>query len=262
MIQYSVFPEGKRRIVTFSFDDGQNGDRRLADIFRKYGVKGTFHLNGSMYKNMSDEELKARAAWYDGMEISCHTYSHLSPLVTSKTALVTEIMKDREILERMAGYPVVGMSYPYGFYSDEIVRIAEDCGIVYSRTTKDNGFGLPVNFMTWHPSCKHTTAETAIETFFQRNDSVRSPLLYIWGHSFEFKTEEDWARIESIVASVAGRDDTWYATNIEIYRYTEAVKRLVISTDEKTFYNPSAIDVYIEVDRKEVKIPAGQTVRL
>lgn len=265
MIQYCVFPEGKRRIVTFSFDDGQKGDKRLAEIFRKYGVKGTFHLNSSMYKNMTDEELKERASWYEGQEIACHTYSHLSPTVTSPTALATEVLKDREILERMAGYPVVGMSYPYGQYSEEVIRVMEDCGIVYSRTTGSNPgqrFILPNRFMTWHPSCKHVSAEETIEEFLSKNDPVRSPLLYIWGHSFEFKTEEDWARIEGIVASVSGREDTWYATNIEIYRYMQAVKGLVVSLDEKIIQNPSATDVYIEVDRKEVCIPAGKTVRL
>lgn len=37
MIQYHVFPGGKKRIVTFSYDDGNPRDERLVEMFNKYG---------------------------------------------------------------------------------------------------------------------------------------------------------------------------------------------------------------------------------
>ena len=43
-MQY-LYPQGKRLALTFSYDDGQIFDRRLAQIFREYGMKATFHLN-------------------------------------------------------------------------------------------------------------------------------------------------------------------------------------------------------------------------
>ena len=46
MIQYHVYPGGKKRVVTFSYDDGSKNDARLIALFNKYGVLGTFHLNG------------------------------------------------------------------------------------------------------------------------------------------------------------------------------------------------------------------------
>ena len=36
---------GKKKAVTFSFDDGVTQDIRLIEIFNKYGLKGTFNLN-------------------------------------------------------------------------------------------------------------------------------------------------------------------------------------------------------------------------
>ena len=60
MIQYHVFPGGKKRIVTFSYDDGHKNDERLIGLFNKYGVKGTFHLNGINYVGAT-EERKAEA---------------------------------------------------------------------------------------------------------------------------------------------------------------------------------------------------------
>lgn len=264
MIQFNVFPGGKRRIVTFSFDDGQPNDKRLAELFRKYGVKGTFHLNGRMYRNMTSEELAQRAAWYEGHEISSHMFDHPNPPIMTSVATVNQIMKDRAMLEKIAGYPVYGMSYPYGLYTGETMQVMRDCGIVYSRTTQayKNRFPLPTDFLTWHPSCKFDEAEPVIADFLSRNDSMRHPLLYIWGHSYELRTEADWERMEALVASVAGRDDTWYATNMEIYRYVMACRSLIYTVDEKTFYNPTDRDVWLEVDKKVVVVPAGSTVNI
>ena len=43
------FPEGKYKALTFSYDDGVEQDARLIEIFRKYGLKGTFNLNSALY---------------------------------------------------------------------------------------------------------------------------------------------------------------------------------------------------------------------
>lgn len=47
MLQYHIYPGGLRRIVTFSFDDGLENDARLIELFDKYNLKATFHLNGN-----------------------------------------------------------------------------------------------------------------------------------------------------------------------------------------------------------------------
>ena len=40
-----VYPQGKAKALTFSYDDAQHYDRELVPIFNKYGMKATFHLN-------------------------------------------------------------------------------------------------------------------------------------------------------------------------------------------------------------------------
>ena len=61
MIQYHIYPNAKRRIVTFSYDDGSANDERLISLFNKYGVKGTFHLNGF---DLTESEIEAKRALY------------------------------------------------------------------------------------------------------------------------------------------------------------------------------------------------------
>ena len=60
-----VYPNGLRKALTFSYDDGQSFDRRLAELLRSHGMKGTFHLNSERVgadwgneKFITAEELK------------------------------------------------------------------------------------------------------------------------------------------------------------------------------------------------------------
>lgn len=263
MIQFHVFPGGKKRVLTFSYDDGSAGDARLIEMFNRYGVKGSFHLNGNRYVGITEEEIAALRARYAGHEVSCHTLRHGWPSRMPSQSVVCEVMEDRKILERVFGYPVVGMSYPSGSYSDAVISALEACGIVYSRTTQSTGnFFLPEHFLAWHPTCHHRDALPLCEKFLANLDSQWThPLCYIWGHSHEFRTEEDWAYMEQVVSLLAGNEKIWYATNIEIYDYMTAQRRLRISADETVFRNPSDISVWVERNKTDIiEIPAGQTV--
>lgn len=263
MIQYQVYPGGKEGIVTFSYDDGKPQDAQLIDLFNAYGVKGTFHLNGKNYLTATDEEKARLREIYAGHEIACHTLNHGYPTKMPVLSVLNEVMEDRKILESIAGYPVVGMSYPYGDYNNSVISAMQTCGIVYSRTIDNTpSFRLPENFMQWHPTSHHRNALPLCERFVGRLEEKRhNPLLYIWGHSYEFKTQEHWDQMEQILKLVARNDKIWYATNIEIYNYVAAQKSLQISADEKMFYNPSAIPVWVERNKEEIiEIPAGETV--
>ena len=260
MVQYHIYPGGKRRIVTFSYDDGSENDVRLIALFNKYGVKGTFHLNSArVAANYTGQEEMLRAR-YAGHEVACHTVRHGWPARMPMPSVVRETYFDREALEKIFGCPVIGMSYPSGSYDDDSVAAMRACGIVYSRTTKGtNNFPLPEDFMRWHPTCHHRDALPLADQFLEQLASEWThPLFYVWGHSHEFRTEEDWAKMEELVAKIAGHEEIWYATNLEIYEYLTAQKQLIISADETIFRNPTATDVWVERDKRDVLcIPAG-----
>ncbi len=266
MIQINCYPGGVKRVVTFSYDDGHPNDERLVALFNKYHVKGTFHLNSSRFKGCTDEELAAIRQRYIGHEISCHSVHHGEFTHMTDISIVKETIEDRLFLEKLAGYPVVGMSYPNGGYNAHVMDVLRSCGIVYNRTAKGSlrNMDAPLDFLEWIPSCHHRDAETVGKAFLDTIDSEwYRPILYIWGHSHELRTEEDWQYIEHIVSMLANNPKVWYATNIEIYNYTMAARSLVISADESMIYNPSSINVWVERNKKEIfEIPAGQTVTL
>ena len=263
MICYRIFPGGKRGAVTFSFDDGPKEDEGVIALLNKYGLKGTFHLNAIWHKDADEKERERLRALYLGHEVACHTFSHGFPRLMPPASLTVEILRDRKVLEGIFGYPVIGMSYPFGDYDDEVVSAMRASGIVYSRTTRNALNAVyPDSPLTWAPSCHHTSAlEVWKKVYPKFGTEWTKGIFFVWGHSFEFKTEEDWATFEGVLAEVSGKDNVWYATLIDIYNYTTAQKNLQISLDERIFYNPSSIDVWVERDNKDIiHVPAGKTV--
>ena len=87
-------------------------------------------------------------------------------------------------------------------------------------------------------------------------------MMYVWGHSYEFDRDNNWDHIEKFCEYMGGRDDIWYATNIEIVDYMNAAKNLKFTAAGDVVYNPSAIAVWISVDGVIHKIEGGQTVNI
>ncbi len=259
-----VYPKGLRKALTFSYDDGQIHDRRLAELLRNHGMKGTFHLNsgtletgdkGSFY--VSEGELKEV---YQGHEIACHGVQHRSPTTITGQQMLLEIQEDRKSLEKLTGELVQGMSYAFGNYSPEVIETVKNAGIKYSRTVNSShGFFLPADFMQWHPTCHHNDRLLELgDNFLNVPDFYELPLMYVWGHSFEFAYSGDWSVIEAFVEKMAGKDNIWYASNMEIYSYVNAVRQQEFSADGLTMYNPTAYSVWVSAENGLMEIKSGQ----
>lgn len=262
---FTCFPEGKFKVLTMSYDDGTNSDRRLIEIFNKYGIKGTFHLNaGLTYGDDSRVQLSEVGKLYSGHEVSAHTYTHPTIARCPQSLVIQQILNDREELENACGYAVRGISYPNRSFSPDIVNLLPHCGIEYARTGDSTGtFAMPDNFHLWKPTChhKHNLLELGKE-FVSLYKSQYLYMMYVWGHSFEFDYDNNWELIEEFCKTAGGKDDIWYATNIEIVDYMKAAKNLKFTVDMDKVYNPSAIAVWISVDGKIYKINSGETVQI
>ncbi|MDP4089642.1 MAG: polysaccharide deacetylase family protein [Bacillota bacterium] len=263
-IKFDLFPQGKTKALTMSYDDGQIFDRRLVGIFNKYGIRGTFHLNsGTLGKEpfINAEEV---AELYKGHEVSVHTKTHPFLNCIPVEAVAEEVIEDRKNLESLVGYPIRGMSYPYGVYNEDTIKTLEALGIQYSRTVNaHHDFRIPDNFLTWPATCHHS--DNLIETgkrFLNYQYNGKLKLMYVWGHSFEFDRADNWDLIEDFCSMMSDKDEIWYATNIEVVRYVKALKALEFSAKGDIVYNPTAMSVWINVNGSAVEIKSGQIVKL
>ena len=262
-----LFPRGVKKALTFSYDDGQIHDRRLVELFNRYQVKATFHLNAGTLGICTDssafvgkDEVKSL---YHGHEVSCHGYHHPYFNQLPHDQMVRQIYEDKRTLEECCGYPVRGMSYPYGEYSEELIQTALSLGMEYSRTVEStNGFHIPKDFMRWNPSCHHSNVFDIMKEVIDHPHYRQLMLFYVWGHSYEFDRDKNWDLMEEFLQQISGQEDIWYASNIEIVDYIHAFRNLRVSVNEDCLYNPSAKTVWIKAGEQLLTIAAGETIRL
>lgn len=256
------FPEGKIKALTFSYDDGAAPDERLVEIFNRHGMKATFNLNAVHYRDKQEEKADYLKKLYAGHEIACHGKTHPFFERLPQMSLVEEILEDRRELEKLTGKIINGMAYPYGTYDSNVIQTLRSLGIVYSRTVKSTGrFGFPDDFLEWHPTCHHRENVAEVADRFLAAPYVS--LFYVWGHSHEFERNNNWEIIENLCAKLEGKADIWYATNMKIYSYITAFRRLVTSADARIVRNPSAQSVWIFNEKGTlIELTGGSETRL
>lgn len=274
------FPGGLAKAVTFSYDDGVEQDIRLVEIFDKYGLKGTFNINtgsfaeeghvyhkGQVHRRMTQKQTYELFA-NSPHEVAVHTLNHpfLEQLPTNM--VIDEVLNDRRNIEEMFGKITRGMAYPFGTTSDAVVDALKMCGIVYSRTTKaTNSLEFPKDSWLRLPATCHHNAQSLGELSDKLINETpsRAPwMLYVWGHSYEFESNDNWHVIENLCEKISGKPDIWYATNIEIFDYVTAYNSLIFSNKGDIVYNPTSTEVFFADSRvnKTYSVKPGETKTL
>lgn len=272
------FPGGLAKSFTMSYDDGVEQDKKLASIMKKHGLKGTFNLNsgiyakkgtvyapGTIHRRMDEEEV-SKLYKEDGFEVASHAFTHpfLERIPTYQVA--TEILKDREKLESQFDTIVRGFAYPFGTFNDEVVNILKECGIAYARTVHSTRlFKMPQNWLLLDPTCHHDDEKLfeLADKFINAKDDYGYPMMfYLWGHAYEFEANNNWDRIEKFAEVISGKEDVWYATNIEICEYTEDFKRLRTNVSFTKVYNPTARTIWFTYRDKPYKIGPGEELSI
>ncbi len=224
---------GRKKAVTFSYDDGIVFDRKLVEILNRYGMKCTFNINSGImtgahrfvYRDTEVARLNSFGLreLYSGHEIAVHTLTHPDLTKFDDETVRNEILMDKANLERMFDCKIEGMAYPYGTFDDRIVSIVKECGIKYSRTTLvTDGPAVPSDLLRLKASFHHRD-ESLMECArrfaeLKLSDDDEPQMLYIWGHSYEFEGDGNWELMEEICSTLAGRDDIFYGTNSEVLR--------------------------------------------
>ena len=225
---------GKKKAVTFSFDDGATQDQRLIAILDKYDLKCTFNLNSELLGHMNSliredvtvAHCKPRAeevrGIYEGHEVAVHTLTHPYLPNQSDEEVIRQVEQDRRNLSELVGYEVVGMAYPCGGtnHNERVARLIEaNTGVKYARTiSSTEGFDHGTDLYRFHPTC-HALWDglVPLAKAFLENDPKEDTLLYVWGHSFEFDIHNTWDKFEAFCKLISRRGDVFYGTNRECF---------------------------------------------
>ena len=227
---------GKMKALTFSYDDGVTQDRRLVEIFNKYGLKCTFNINSELLGRENslirdgveirhDKILPCEVkTLYEGHEVAAHTLTHPSLVKLENDAeVIRQVEEDRKNLSALVGYDVVGFAYPGGGrnFDDRVADlIRNNTGVKYARGTFSTySFEPQKDLYTFDPTVYH---HIDMDKMFELGDEFlalepTSPqCFYIFGHAYEFDIRDEWDRFEEFCAKMSGKEDIFYGTNKEV----------------------------------------------
>ena len=227
-----MFPGNKRKALTFSFDDGVTQDRRLIKLFNKYGFKCTWNLNSLSFDFPGKIEYQGKTAThdkvsiyevkslYEGHEVAVHTLYHPDLCKESDDSIRINVEADRIILEKLVGYPIIGMAYPFGTVDDRVANIIrENTPIKYSRTVwATYNFDRQGDLLKFRPTvhCLDFINLSRLIDEFINLKPEEDKIFYIWGHAYEFDFDDTWDKFEELIKKLANRDDIFYGTNKEV----------------------------------------------
>ncbi len=227
---------GKKKAITFSYDDGVTQDIRLIELFDKYGLKGTFNINSGLFgremnfvregKEISYLRIEKGdiARVYKDHEVAAHTLTHPNLTTLPEKEIIEQVERDRLALSDIVGYEVFMMAYPGGgINNDERVAsvIRDYTGIKFARTTKSTySFAPQADLYRFDPTVyQHGDGIARVRELAEKlfeSDTEKPQLLYIWGHSFELDIHDDWAELEGLFRYISNRDDVFYGTNSQV----------------------------------------------
>ncbi len=228
--------EGKKKAITFSFDDGVTQDVRMIEILDKYGLKCTFNLNSGWlglkkelaiggapvtHDKLLPEQIRET---YKNHEVAAHTLYHRNLTTLTEQEIIEAVEEDRKELEKLVGYPIAGMAYPCGGVNNDD-RVAEVLRkytkIRYARTiTSSYNFKKQSNLLRFNPTVHFYDKEKlfALAKAFIELEPTEDSLFYVWGHSYEMdgNTVIPWEEFERFCAYISGKEDIFYGTNAQV----------------------------------------------
>lgn len=129
-------------IFTTSWDDGSIHDVKLAKLFDKYAISGTFYIpknfgqtTGKFYtyhRRLTSDEVRQISVHH---EIGAHGLSHQA--LTSLTAreVDNEMRDSKNFLEKIIQKPVISFCYPQGKHTEREDHLAAAAGYKFVRDT-------------------------------------------------------------------------------------------------------------------------------
>lgn len=189
--------DASAKFVASMWDDALLTDLRLIEILNKYGLTACFAISPGRHQNhkiLNDPrgnygelvtltELKE----FKNFEICNHTFSHVNLVKESRENVLKEIIDGQVMLEDIFERKITGFCYPYGEFNDMTIKCLRELEYHYARTTKfeqSSNLALAVTCRWNDPN---------LFTYLKQNKKT-----IFWGHSYEFKNEADWERIDNI----------------------------------------------------------------
>lgn len=231
-----VYPNGARKAATLRFDDGPKFDKRMLSLLEKHGMKATFYLSAGLLGtgwHVGGDEVKTLYARH---EVANHTLRHIDPrrVALSEDELRAELSEGKKALEALTGKRVEGYAYVCSAFGavgrEAYLRILGETGHTYAVMGRENECFIPDlahRFDLGQSFRIGSEKVLAAAREFAASEPCELSCFLAMAHTYEFEDDRfpyGWDRAEALCEILSGKDDIWYATNGEMFRYLLAVK--------------------------------------
>ncbi|HSX09011.1 MAG TPA: polysaccharide deacetylase family protein [Candidatus Saccharimonadales bacterium] len=236
----------KRIIVTTSWDDGHKLDKRVAQLLKKYNIKGTFYVSPQEREFpksdlLTDSDIKALSKDF---EIGAHTMTHPHLSRISMNEAEKEISESKIYLEKITGKKITAFCYPYGSYNKNVVKLVKKNNFLLARTVTEystnltsDKFTVPTTIECHRISLPNLIKEmhalfvlsnkNIVETIKFLNWEYLAKYLFdycvknggvyhLWGHSWVLEKWNEWEKFERVLAYISEHKDIEFVTNSEL----------------------------------------------
>lgn len=266
MIQ-KLYPQGKRRAFTVTYDDGVLQDVRFVALLNRYGLKGTFNLNSRLMEErftwqhacgMLITRLSPQQAvpLYAGHEVASHSLTHPYMEHLSEEQIMAELQTDKANLEALFDREIKGFAVPFDHYSSRIERCARRCGFTYVRIPEEwHSFAPPADLYNWKAGIFHLRddLEERVTAFLHTEQELA--LCQIVGHSYDLDVENQWQSMEQLFQMVSSGQDIAFMTTIELVEYLAAMEKVQIT--KHGIANNSDRSLWFAIDGQPCEVNAS-----
>ncbi len=268
------YPGFTKKAFVLSYDDGvDHYDRILLGRLNNAGYVGSFNIITSYWDSLTEEQLDAKRTMYAGHEIANHSDTHPQMVGKDSTTgeflfteeeCINDIVLGKEKLEKVFGYEVVGLAWPFTIPSTRPnIRKHVRENYIYARGSGDSyNFNIPASFVDeWTFTIYEARYKGGLLEYtkkYQTYDSDALSLFSVWGHSFDFTNGTNpaitYAEYDEFL-TLCKTIDMWNPTCADYVRYVNAHRKMVI--DYENVYNPSELTQYIQANGMQIELPAG-----
>lgn len=272
MVITKLYPNGKPKAFSVTYDDGVLQDVRFVELLNKYNLKGTFNLNsglienefewghenGCVVKRLSKDKV---VSLYQGHEIASHTLTHPYMDNLSESDILYELQADKANLEKLFGREVKGFAVPFDYYSDLIEKCVKQAGFSYARISEESHSFTPhTDYFKWKATVFHTDSNLKeLSQQFIKSDKELA-LFQIVGHSYDLDIENTWDRLESVFIEIVAQKDILPMTTIEIIEYLKALDQAEIT--DGYIKNNSEISLWFLIGKTTLEAKPNESIYL
>lgn len=219
-----------------------------------------------------DDATAEQNVWYkspkeEGVYLQSRRHRGIGPIrFIGAERYINHIKEAQEELEAVFGKgSVVQFVWPYGEQKNkEILEYLRNSDFYAVRKTGNledkTAFAIPEKF-NWTYSAGYEVVVSVADKFDAYPDDGELKLFTFGIHSHDYENNDKWGDLEYVANKLGDRpNDFWYATNIEVFRYDDAVKAVEVTDTE--IYNPSNITLYIKIDGVPTTLPAGAKISI